>query len=125
MQIFPEIQKSSGRISVELQALAMGPDLNIAITGGDRPHLGAVAISSAAQGAANHGIGYSAVTVPLPGHREDILARWAALALSEQLSLNCIVACGIHVDGITGDEIEEVTKLVHELVATFIESYQI
>ena len=39
------VSETSGRVSISLTAIFMGNDLNISLYGGNRPHIGAVALA--------------------------------------------------------------------------------
>lgn len=104
---------SAGRGRFRLTALvaAAGNDLVISIIGGDRPHVGAVA---AAYNAVSAGNGkrpeVSASVITLPGHREDEIARTAALKLAKRFGVNVAVSAGMHWDVISGKDIDAVLK---------------
>jgi len=115
-----EYEIAEGRIELELKVLPMGEDLNVALTGGDSPHLGSVAVAFSAPGAAGGGKEFSVSLITLPGHREDLLARETALTIAEGTGRNCAVSCGIHIDGITPPEISRVLELSRYLVNKFL-----
>ena len=112
---------SSGRISIALHALRMGNDLLVGIYGGDRPHIGAVAVGVPGPLGVN-GEARTAETsvIALPGHREDRVARDAAQRVALETGVVVSVSCGIHLDAITAEEIERVCELVEELTGELI-----
>lgn len=101
-----------GRIHLELSAHKMGEDLWINLQGGDKPHVGAIALADP------NGV----QVLVRNGHKEGELARDLALLISK--SLNCAVSftCGIHLDAITPGEIQDVVELSRTLVDDFIQS---
>lgn len=97
-----------GRIHIHLEALPMGSDLSIQISGG-ASHIGAMALASPGQ---------ESRSVSIAGHRETELAKKIATLLSDALSCNVAVVAGIHYDRISRSEIETVRKLSLELATT-------
>ena len=96
-----ELTETIGRLTVHLRAECIGADWSIAIFGGDRPHIGAVALA----GPDGH-----CQVICLPGHREGDIAERFAANLANRLEVGVCVSCGIHLDAITQLEIESVTK---------------
>lgn len=111
--------ESRGRIAITLQALWMGEDLLVALHGGDRAHIGAVAVS---QPRPDGGASTSVMT--MFGHREDQLARDLAHRIARETGVPAAVACGIHVDRISAHEIEQVVSLCEELATRLIQLQQ-
>lgn len=111
-----------GRIRIELAWTRAGRDLSVTLSGGDRPHIGAVALSQPRPSHVEGG-GTSASTsvITLPGHKEDELARSAAARLASALDANVCVACGIHLDGIRPEEIAQVREMAGELVEQLVD----
>ena len=98
------VEKGEAGRRVRLEALALGEDWNVSITGGDRPHIGAAAL----------GVPYRkpdgswsacASVFALPTHKEDGLAQKAAQHLARETGHIVAVSCGIHVDNLTPEEI--------------------
>lgn len=107
-----------GRIEVRLRALRMGHDLLVALDGGDRPHIGAVAVSQPRPEAA---AGHPATSlIALLGHREEQLAQQTAARIARRCGIVATVACGIHHQAISRAEIETVLALAGELTEACI-----
>ena len=97
-----ELSMTKGRVSLRLTAVQAGHDWVVAIYGGDRPHVGAVALAAPV-----------AQSLSLPDHREGELAETTAATLASALGAAVSVSCGVHLDGATREEI----ALVKEMVA--------
>jgi hypothetical protein len=112
---------SSGRISITLHAVRMGNALLVGIYGGDRPHIGAVAVGVPGP-AFDSGLPRTAETsvIALTGHREDQVTRDAAQRIALETGAVVSVSCGIHLDTITAAEIACVCGLVEELTGELI-----
>jgi hypothetical protein len=101
------LSAQAGRINVELRAFFMGPDLCVAVTGGEAPHLGAVSCASPE---------HPAETVRFASHKEYHVTEMFAEHLRAVFKGNVAVLCGIHVDNITKEEIETTLNLCRGLL---------
>jgi hypothetical protein len=102
-----EITRAKGRIELKLIAIYMGEDLCVIITGGDRPHLGAVTVGS--KHVEEH-------TFCFPHHKEDHVTKLVYSLITEPFDKNVLVCCGIHVDSISKPEIDTVISLCREMI---------
>ena len=102
---------SRGRVALRMTCVAMGRDLNVSLSGGDLEHIGAVALGLPRP----KGDGATTSVLAVLGHREDDLARSVANRLSARLGVAVCVACGIHVEGISRDELAAVLEMSTEL----------
>lgn len=110
-----KIRKEYKGIHVLLQATAMGKDWNVVITGGEIPHLGAVALGIPRPSLQNPAVTSATVSVmTLTGHKEDEVARPAAHFLASRLNAPVVVSCGIHNDNIKPEDIRRVSEMVQE-----------
>jgi len=116
-----ELSRSRGRIALRLTAARLGADLAVTLSGGDRPHIGAVAVSQS-RPSLRQGGGTSATTsvIALLGHKEDELARQMAARVAVATTGTVCVACGIHVEGIGAAELEDVSALADELASELL-----
>lgn len=105
------IVAGTGKYRLTARVIAAGGDRIVIITGGDRPHVGAVA--------AAHGIAdpdragcrdVSVSVITLPGHREDEIARAVARTLAKRFGVNVAVSAGMHWDGISPRGIKTVIR---------------
>jgi gallate decarboxylase subunit D len=113
--------KSSGRIGITLHAVRLGNDLLVGIYGGDRPHIGAVAVGvPGPAGDSGQPRTAEASVIALAGHREDQVARDAARRIALETGSVVSVSCGIHLDDISAEEIACVCGLVEELTGDLI-----
>ena len=114
-----EFHAGRGRLRLRLRALFMGADLCILLDGGDRPHIGAVALMPDAT-EVRHADQVdqedpAALALELPGHREGDLARRMAQELGQTLGHAVTVVCGIHMDAASKADIALALTLAHEL----------
>ena len=104
-------------IYLRLEAHPMGEDWNVSIYGGDRPHIGAAALGTP-YAKPDGSWSACASVLALPTHKEDVLARQAALLLAKRTRRTVLVACGIHVDSLSPQGIAAVVTLAEEAVET-------
>ncbi len=110
-----EVHKEYNGLPVVLQAIAMGKDWNVAITGGEIPHLGSIALGIPRPSLQNPAHTSATVSVlTLTGHKEDEIARPAAYFLASRLNVPVVVSCGIHTDHIKPEDIRRIGELVQE-----------
>ena len=86
-----------------MTVVRMGPDLCVGLSGGDAPHIGAVALA-VPEGESKGTASLLSVT----GHKEGELAQKIALALAVHHRCRVSVSCGIHLDNATKKEIDQV-----------------
>ncbi|EGB15600.1 hypothetical protein DND132_2397 [Pseudodesulfovibrio mercurii] len=107
------LERGNGRFLLRMTIVRMGNDYCVALHGGDRSHIGAVAL------AVPGGLGSADIRVsvlPLPGHQERELAVDTARCLAGVWGGTVAVSCGIHLDDATPEEIAYVLAVADELV---------
>jgi hypothetical protein len=90
----------------------IGKDLHIVITGGEQPHVGAVAVGTLSSDESD-GIHVALITVS--GHKEDVVVEKAARRLTRQLGITVLVAAGMHWDEIDKKGIAQVVEHADQL----------
>ena len=116
-----EIKAGEGRLQLSARALWAGDDLVVVINGGEKPHVGAVAAAQPRPSLADPArTSASASVIAFSGHKEDLLARSAALGLASALGVKAVVTAGAHWDNLTPEEIARVEKLAREITARLI-----
>lgn len=111
-----EIEKKSGRIHLHLRALAMGEDLVVLISGGDRPHLGTITAGARLE---------PLQTIQLQTHKEFYITEEIAVSLRKSFRGNFAICCGAHLDQITKEEIPLLTELGVQLGHELIEQLRL
>jgi hypothetical protein len=108
--------------SLEASVKEIGEDLLIAIWGGDRPHIGAVAVAQPRPSLKDERIVSATASVfCFLGHKDDLVAKEAAERISSALNANVVVAAGIHWDDIDEAGISAVMENSRRLVGMIIE----
>ncbi|GAB6168132.1 hypothetical protein JCM1393_05920 [Clostridium carnis] len=114
------ITKSFKNHKIHCTYIKMGTDYNISIFGGDKPHIGAVALGIPRPSLSNpNKISSSVSILTITGHKEDEIARRAAKVLSQKLNVTVVVSCGIHIDNLTFEDLNSITLIVDEILSEF------
>ena len=94
---------------VQATALLIGGDLVVMVYGGDKPHVGAVAVSIPRPSLDDPGVISATTSVyALVGHKEDELAKKMANKLASFFNRKVVLTAGIHVDNITAEGIRAI-----------------
>jgi hypothetical protein len=101
-----------------------GSGLAVFVRGGDKPHLGGVALAS--PGIEMHGRTLSKCdlwTITVPGHKDAELAQRIAKKICIASGEPVSVSLGIHVENATPEEIELICSNVDAGVDVFLQKY--
>lgn len=101
-----KVKTQTGSFDIEAGVVRIGTDLLVAIWGGDKPHIGAVAaalprasLKDPAQSSA------TASVISFPAHKEHELARRSSEKISAALNVPVVVTAGIHWDSLSKEGI--------------------
>lgn len=84
---------------VEASIVICGPDISVCFVGGEGPHIGAIALGIPRPSLADSSVASASASVLcVTGHKEDLLARSAALELATDFGCRINVTVGLHVD---------------------------
>lgn len=107
---------------IEASFIKVGDDYVIVFGGGEKPHIGAVALGVPRPSLKKDGTcSSSASVICLTGHKEDLLARTAALELSKVFQHSVTVTVGIHIDNVAPESIGLVESHFKFLLEQIIE----
>lgn len=105
------LTKTKGRINVNLKAMFVGDDLLVILSGGDRPHIGAVSYCETND---------ESYTKSFKFHKDYVLSDYFSKKIKDVFNNNFVVCAGVHLDNITKDEISQVELLSKELLDELI-----
>jgi len=89
----------------------IGEDVLVAIWGGEKPHIGAVAGAQPRPSLKDpEGTSASASVICLVGHKEDELVKAAAEILAAVLETQVVVTAGIHWDNLAPEAIQHIVR---------------
>lgn len=101
------VKVGEGIYTVEATAIKCGKDYNICIGGGDTYHIGAVALGIPRPSLADaERVSASASVLCVTSHKEDEVARTAALRMATLLNTRVVVTCGLHIDNASSEDIK-------------------
>jgi len=93
------VAAGAGAHRVEVLCIILGNDVCLCIGGGAAPHIGAAALAVPRKSRRPGGeCSASASVLCVTGHKEDELAREAALCLAARLGGQVLVSAGLHID---------------------------
>ena len=106
---------------LRLRCVRMGEDFCLTLCGGEREHIGAVAVAQPRPSLADPArMSATASVIALPGHQEDMLARELALKVAASLNVAVCVACGIHLRQPAPTLLDEALAAARGLVDAFL-----
>ncbi|MDD3654169.1 MAG: hypothetical protein PHO01_08315 [Desulfotomaculaceae bacterium] len=96
-----------GKFRIDLLVSVTGDGLVVQVFGGEKPHIGAVAISLPRPGLNDPAkISCNTTVIPLLGHKDDEVAKPVAEKIAVACGKPVVVAAGIHVDQAAPEEIK-------------------
>ena len=102
----------------------IGNDLVVMVCGGEKPHVGAVAVSIHRPSLKNPELTSATTSVfTLVGHKEDELAKVMAQKIASTLRKNVILTAGIHIDDISDEGIKIIETNCRILLESLISHY--
>jgi len=111
------VTAGTGRYRIEVLTTLTAEGLVVQILGGEKPHVGAIAIALPRPSLSSPGeLRTSTTVVPLYGHRDDEIARPAAEKLAVACAQPVVVVAGVHIEAATREEIELLVANVSEAV---------
>jgi hypothetical protein len=111
------LKTETGAFDLTAHVRRIGPDLLVAIWGGEKPHIGAVAAAQPGPSLKDPDLTSATVSVIcFPTHKEDDLVKKAAQALSAEIEGRVVVTAGIHWDNLSEEGILHVSQNAAELI---------
>ncbi len=103
------VMTNQGEFDLEAHIRSVGEDLLVAISGGERPHIGAVAVAQPRPSLKDPSVmSATASVICYVGHKEDELAKHAAEKLAASFNTRVVVTAGIHWDDLSEEGIRKV-----------------
>ncbi len=110
------VEVNEGDVALNMEGVFSGEDLTLIVQGGTRPHIGSVSIAEYRESLKGDGAASATVsTINLLGHKDDIVGNKIAYETAKAMGKTCVVTCGIHFDGVTAPEIENIRILSDKL----------
>ena len=103
------VRTHEGEYDITANVRLIGPDVLVAIWGGEKPHIGAVAMAQPRPSLKDPDITSATASVfTYVGHKEDDLSKAAAEILAATLNTNVVVTAGIHWDKLSQKGIQQI-----------------
>jgi hypothetical protein len=105
------LQTEEDAYNLSASVRLIGEDVLVAIWGGEKPHIGAVAVAQPRPSLRDAAVtSSSASVICLVGHKEDELAKAAAEILAAALETQVVVTAGIHWDNLAPEAIQRIVR---------------
>ena len=116
------VQTEEDNYNLSASVRLIGPDILVAIWGGERPHIGAVAVGLPRPSLRDPEITSSSASVfCMVGHKEDELAKATAEIMAATLETQVVVTAGIHWDNLSQEAIQQIVHHSEILVDMILE----
>jgi hypothetical protein len=116
-------ETQEGRLDLTATVMKVGQDVVVVIFGGERPHIGAVALAQARQSLKNpEKTSATASVLSILGHKEDVIVKSVSERLAAVANCAVVVTAGIHWDSIEESDLQQILRNVETLIQ-MIEPY--
>lgn len=113
----------NGRHRVFLHAVCTGDGAVVTLVGGQHAHVGAVALGLPRPSLRDaRSMSADVAVVPVPGHKDDEVARPAAEEIARFLGQPTVVSVGLHVDRATDEDLARLVGNARMAISQFLES---
>lgn len=102
---------------ITVRVTEAGQDVNILITGGEKPHIGCTVLALPRPSLRGDGsISVTSSVMNITGHKDENICRLLAEQTAKKRKSAVCCTGGFHMDRITAAQIEEVMQAVEEIV---------
>lgn len=106
-----EFSYGRGKYKVSLTLTLVGEDVVAIISGGEKPHIGAVSVAIPRPSLRDYGkLSCTSSVFTLTGHKDDEIARPASEEFARELNKVAVVSAGIHVEGASERDIQRLVQ---------------
>ncbi len=103
-----EYARSACGTRIRAVVTRMGRDYTICVFDDKNGHIGSTAVSVARKSLTGEGISATTSVLNITGHKEEEIAREFSEAVAVKKNCTAVCTCGIHVDDINKEEIDEI-----------------
>lgn len=116
-----EIIEGKDKYKVKLVAVRSGEELTVIISGGEKPHIGAIGISIPRPSLKDSNkVSASTSVFTLVGHKEDELSKQIAENIAKITKKVTVTIVGLHIDKATPQDIEYLIQNTQKVVDKLI-----
>ncbi|MCD7763328.1 MAG: hypothetical protein LUI14_09065 [Lachnospiraceae bacterium] len=114
-------KKSVGGITLLCDVIPMGKDCTICIRDVKGAHIGSAVMATARPSLTGEGRSATSSVLNRMGHKDEEIARRIAESVAAKLDCTVVCTCGIHIDGISPEQIQQVLDACGELEQMILE----
>lgn len=107
--------------TLKCDVIRMGNDYTLAVYGGEKPHVGSVAMAIARPSLTGEGVGVTSSVVNAVGHKDEAVGRLFAEEVARSRRCTAVCSCGIHIDHIRPEQIKHIRKVSRRLLRRVLE----
>ncbi|MGN1191606.1 MAG: hypothetical protein ACI4S0_02950 [Dorea sp.] len=110
------IEKHVSGTTIRAEITRLGNDYHILLTGGGQPHIGCIVLALPRPSLTGNGqVSSTASVLNVTGHKDEQICRYLAEQISARKKAVVVCSGGVHMDGITEKQIEEIVEIVREI----------
>lgn len=102
--------------SLTCRVISMGRDYAVTVCGGSLPHVGSVVMAQARPSLTGSGTSATSSVLNCVGHKDETIARMFAEKIAVRGNCTAVCACGIHLDGITEEQLAGIQEGCDDLL---------
>jgi len=112
-----EIIEGKDKYEVKLTAVNSGKELTVIISGGEKPHIGAIAVSLPRPSLEDSNKASASTSVfTLVGHKEDEISKQIAENITKLTEKVTVTIVGLHIDKATPQDIKSLNRNTEKVV---------
>lgn len=116
------ISEKKGKLQIFAQVEVVGEDLVVIISGGTKPHIGAIGVAQPRSSLKDpEMISATSSVFTFLGHKEDVVAKEMSEELARELNRKVVVVAGMHWEDLEDERIEEVMGICQRLKERILE----
>jgi len=108
-----KVSYGEGRFRIDVVSVVTAAGISITITGGEKPHVGGVAICVPRKSLASDRVSCDTWVIPVPGHKDTEVAVPVAELVCRETEQTTAVTAGIHIDRAEEREIRQQIGRAH------------
>ncbi len=110
-----QYRKSVCGITILCDVIPMGKDYTICIRDEEGAHIGSAVMAIARPSLTGEGTSATSSVLNCLGHKDEEIARRIAESVAAALNCAVVCTCGIHIDGISSEQIQQILDACREL----------
>ena len=121
-----ELKIGKGKCQIYVEAHSYSDGLSILLHGGDKSHIGAVAISIPRQSLKEKRVTSCSTSIlTITGHKDDIIAREMSETVCRSIKKTIVVVAGVHINRASSEDIKNVMSNCRKASKKLIELFNV